>query len=398
MSRSQSRLLLRALPPLVVVLLAFFGASLLMESAPQAGRRPPPERQARLVEVALAERVDRPVVVEAFGEVRPAREVTLRSQVGGQVTAVHPDLVPGGRVQGGAKLVEIERRDYELALQKARGELARAEADLALEQGQQAVARREFELLGRNGSEQERRLMLRQPQLQTAQGAVAAARAAVKSAELALERTALKAPFDALVLSREVVAGATVGASTDIASLAGTDAWWVEVALPVAALRWIELPQDGRPGSRVTLFDAAAWGADRHRVGRVVRLHGALEEQGRMARMLVEVDDPLALKPAHAGQPRLLLGAFLRARIQGRAVEQAVALDPAWLRQGETVWVMNAEDKLETRPVQIAWRGADTVLVSGGLAAGERVVTTPINAAAEGMPLRVRAQEGGRGR
>lgn len=386
------RLLRKALLPLVVLVIGVLAARWIMDSAPQAGRRPPPERQARLVEVATVQPASRPVIVQAFGEVRPAREVVLRAQTAGRVVAIHPDLVPGGRLEQDAVAVEIERRDYELQLQQARGELARAQAELALERGQQAVARREFELLGQQASEEERRLMLREPQLRTAEGSVAAAQAAVAAAELALERTRLRAPFDALVVARGVAPGSTVGTSTDVATLVGTERWWVEVAVPVAALRWIELPTGKSPGSRVRLYDDAAWGKGRYREGQVVRRQGALEEQGRMARLLVEVDDPLALEASGTDRPELLIGAFLRAEIHGRALDNAIALDPAWLRDGDRAWVMNAQDRLEFRPLEVAYRGAGQVLVTGGLEAGARVVTSAIASAVEGMPLRLRGE------
>lgn len=395
-SRRRGRLLLRVLSPIVVLVLAVFAASSLLDTAPKAGRRPPPERQARLVEVTAVEHSVRPVVVSAWGEVRPAREVVLRAQVTGLVADMHAELVPGGRLPAGATALEIERDDYALQLEQARGELVRAQADLALEQGQQAVARREFELLGKKPSAKERSLMLREPQLETARASVAAAKAAVAAAELALERTQVKTPFDALVLERTVATGATVASSTDIATLAATDRWWVEVAVPVSALQWIEVG-NGNPGSGslVRLYDDAAWGGGNYREGRVVRRYGALEQQGRMARLLVEVSDPLALEPANAGKPAMLIGAFLRAEIHGRTLQNVVALEPGWLRQDDVVWLMNAEDRLELRPVKIAYRGTDYLLVADGLAPGERVVTTPINAAAEGMPLRVRAPAAG---
>jgi hypothetical protein len=80
--------------------------------------------------------------------------------------------------------------------------------------------------------------------------------------------------------------------------------------------------------------------------------------------------------------------------------EDAIKLDAAWLRGGDQVWVMNADNRLEQRSVQIGYRGDGYVLVTAGLAPGERVVTTPIDAAAEGMPLRLGApaQERAHGR
>jgi hypothetical protein len=75
-------------------------------------------------------------------------------------------------------------------------------------------------------------------------------------------------------------------------------------------------------------------------------------------------------------------------------VENAVALDRAYLRDHDTVWVMTPENRLEVRPVTIAWRGAEQVLISAGLAAGDRVITTPLAVVAPGMEVRLAEGDG----
>lgn len=391
---SLPRRLGRLIAPLLVLAGAAGGSVLLMDNAPQAGRRPPPERQARLVEVVPAQQVSAPVEITAWGEVRPAQELVLRPQVSGRVETLAEELVPGGRLAAGAAVLRLEQLDYELQLQQAKSALTQAQAKLALEMGQQAVAEREYQLLDRPASAEEKRLMLRQPQLETAQAEVSAARAALAEARAALERTTVQAPFDALVLDRQVAPGSLVSASTDLATLVATDRWWVELAVPVSALSWIDVPRaPGERGSTVRLYNEAAWGPEQHREGRVTRLYGALEDQGRMARLLVEVDDPLSVTAEGADAPRLLLGSFLRAEIVGRQADEVVAIDPAWLHAGDTVWVMNQDDALAIRPVQITYRGKDRVLIGAGLEPGDRIVTTPINAVSEGMPLRTSTGE-----
>lgn len=378
------------LMPLLVLAGGLWVASQLLQSAPQAGRRPPPERQPRLVEVVEAARSTQPVMVTAFGEVRPSRQVELRAQVAGEVVSLHPDFEPGAAVAKGTVLASLERRDYELRLAQAKSNLSRAEAELAMEQGQQTVARREFELLGKDASEAEQRLMLRRPQLQVAQAAVAQAEAEVRAAELALQRTRVAAPFDALVLDRVVAPGSQLGAAGLVATLAGTEQWWVELAVSPSALRWIEASDGDQGGSVVRLFDAKNWGEGVYRQGRVVRVLGEVQASSRMARVLVAVADPLAMIKANADKPGLLMGAFLRAEIVGPMLPEAIAIDPSWLRQGDRVWIMDERDELAARPVQIEYRGDDVILVSDGIEAGERIVTTTLNAVAEGQPLRLR--------
>ncbi len=393
----------RVIHAVLALALVAVGATLaywLLSAEEQVGRRAPPERTARLVAVVPALSGTERVTVTAWGEVEASRELVLRPRVSGRLERLASAFEPGRRVTAGQTLVELDARPYELALESARAELTRAQADLSLERGQQAVAEREYELLGESVTEEERELILRQPQLRSAQADVAAARAQISEAELDLSHTSVTAPFDALVISRDVAPGAEVSASTDLGTLVGLHQWWVELTVPVSALEWIDVPPDGGAGgSAVELYYDTAWRDGVYRTGHVTALIGRLEEDGRMARLLVTIDDPLG-REVEQPVPRLLLGAFVRGEIQGRSVDDAIALDPAWLHDGDTVWVMNADDELAYREVEIAYRDSQRVIVTGGLEAGERIVTSRISTPAAGMPLRVdsaAAKENGSG-
>src|SRR5690606_36764266 len=151
-----------------------------------------------------------------------------------------------------------------------------------------------------------------------------------------------------------------------------------------------------RAGSTVLLYQDAVWPAGVYREGRVFRLIGDLAQTGRMGRLLVEVEDLLALEPENDGKPRLLSGAYLRAEIAGRALPDTVKVDRRFLRDGDRVCLMDANDRLEIRAVEIAYRVPQDVLVSEGLDAGYRIVTTDIAVAVEGMPLRLATDTRGR--
>ncbi|WP_435102412.1 efflux RND transporter periplasmic adaptor subunit [Arhodomonas sp. AD133] len=385
----RGRRLIHAVLALALVAVGAALAYWLLSAEEQVGRRAPPERTARLVGVTQARVGSERITVTAWGEVEASRELVLRPRISGRVENVAAAFDPGRRVMAGQPLVELEARPYELALESARAELTRAQADLALERGQQAVAEREYELLGESVTEDERELILRQPQLRSAQADVAAARAQIAEAELDLSYTSVAAPFDGLVISRDVAPGAEVGSSTDLGTLVGLDRWWVELTVPVSALQWIDVPPDGESrGSAVRLHYENAWRDGVYRTGYVTALIDRLEENGRMARLQVAIDDPLG-READEAVPRVLLGAFVRGAVQGRSVDDAVALDPAWLHDGNTVWVMTADDELAFREVEIAYRDRQRVIVTDGLEAGERIVTSRISTPAAGMPLRV---------
>lgn len=377
--------------PAGVVLVAALAVTYLMLSSTSA-RRAPPVQEARLVEVTTVSPKTTRITVEAWGTVQAARQVKLQSQVAGEVKRTGEMFEPGAHISKEELLLQIDPADYQLAVRQRRADLTKARADLALEEGRRAVAKQEFELLSQEtgATEEQRSLMLREPQRETARAAVAAAEAALAEARLDLARTTVKAPFNALVLDRQVNTGTRVSNGAELATLVDTDTFWVELAVPAASLRWLDLPADGQPGSEVLLYQEQVWGKQRSRVGRVIRLRGDLDEKGRMARLLVAVDDPLSLQDSE--QPSLLLGAFVRAEIAGRELPDVLALERGWLRDDDTLWIMNHENKLVIRQLQPLYSSSSHVYVHDGIEPGERIVTSELAVPVDGMPLRTAEQ------
>jgi len=359
-----------------------------MRTSPRAKRQKPP-RQAKLVQVIPLRKDDCVAVIRQNGTVIPAQQVTLQPQVAGQIVELSPDVMPGCRVEAGQKLVAIDPRDYETAVQQAQSTVALREKDLKLERGNQAVARQEYELLGEVIADEDRELVLREPQLASTQAALKSAQAALKKSQLNLDRCEISAPFNAIVQSKHVDLGATVGTNSQLVTLIGTDEAWIAVLVPTDELQWLYIPQgNGDRGSSVTIR-SSAWGPEQSRTGRVVRLYGELEPQGKMAQLLVTVDDPFGLKAENRGRPQLLIGSYVRAEIQGRTLTSVFPIDWSHLRDNDTVWIMNGQEELEIRSVEIVFRGAQRVYVSSGLSENEQLVLTDISAPVNGMPLRL---------
>jgi RND family efflux transporter MFP subunit len=384
---------MKALVPLAVLAVGAAIAVSLYLSAPVAVRQERP-RVPRLVEVIEVQPVTRGPTIEAWGEVVAARTLVLRPEVGGMVVAHSARLTPGGLVLAGEGLIRLDDRELRLAVAQAEAEIRRIEARIAYEDGQQERARRDLQRLPGTLTESQRQLVLRAPQMAELQAELAAAEAAHERAEVALSHAAISAPFDALVVEEQIALGTTLTAGSAAATLVAADRFHVVVAVSVSALDWIS----PRAGQILRLTQPGVWPEGSYREGTVERMSAGLSEAGRMAELVVAIDDPLARKPENAGKPRLLLGSFLRAAGEGKPVANAVALDRAYLRDHDSVWVMTPDNRLEVRPVKIAWRGAEQVLISDGLAEGDRVITTQLAVVAPGMALRLREptdKEGG---
>ncbi len=380
----------KLLIPVAILALAVFFFMVMVKTKPKAPQKPL-EPRALQVHVETVHQTDVVAVLDQIqGPVIPAQDVTLSPQVTGLVSVLDAHFVPGGTVAKGQTLLRIDAEDYELVLQQRQSDVAAARLNLELEMGQQDIARQEYELLGEEISKQDRALVLREPHLAQAQASLDAALAAVAKAELDLSRCFIRAPFNAVIRSRSVDVGMRVSPGTTLATLAGTDEYWIEASVPVGKLQWIDIPREGQPvGSLVRIYDAWAWGPGRYREGRVFRLLSDTEDEGLLARLLVSVKDPLALLPENQGKPALLLGAKVDVEIQGESLESVVPIPRPWLRDGDYVWILDQDNTLKIQPVETSFRGRETVCVTHGLHDGQQVVVTDIGAPVAGMALKV---------
>lgn len=368
-------LTLRYLSPLLVILIGAFVAQRLIASRqePPKTERPPRVLPVDVVDAVMA-RHD--ATLEAYGSVEALRTLTLRPFVAGPVTHVHPSLVAGGRIAAGEVLIEIDPRDFELAVQTAEAALEGARADLEVERGNAAVAAKEWELLASTyeADEGSKSLALREPFVKRREADVRSAEAQLDQRRLELERSRVTAPFDVLVVSENVEIGTTVSLGAELATLVDTSVFSVEVSVPQERLAGLAALG---AAVEVHLADGAA-----PRVGRYAGLLGEVDRAGRMARLRVEIDDPLGETPA------ALLGGYARVALPLETIEAAVAIPRTALREGDSVWLVDEDSRLAITPVEVGLRRDVDVLVTFGLEGGERVISSAIAVPIPGMRLR----------
>jgi multidrug efflux pump subunit AcrA (membrane-fusion protein) len=281
------------------------------------------------------------------------------------VARQHAALEPGGVIEAGAELVAIDRSDYELALAAKQAELEEARFALEVERGRQVVALREWKLLEGDVPKEDanRSLVLRKPHLRRAEALVEKAENDIALAELDLTRTSVTAPFNAVVIEESVEVGQLLERGTSVTTLAGADEFWVRVSVPVDRLRWIQLPRGEYEGAKAKVVLDAGEGREFTREGRVLRLLGDLEPNGRMARMLVSIADPLG-RHDRSGEIPLLLGSYVQVEIDAGVLEGVVVIRRAALREGNRIWVVDGSNRLQIRDVEVLWFRKDSVLLA----------------------------------
>jgi RND family efflux transporter MFP subunit len=352
---------------------------------PTAEQSTATRKSAALVKTVTVTRGTYAPRLVVLGTVEAAQEIVLSPRVGGQVIELSPKLVPGGMVREGDLLLQIDPADFANAVSIRKSELEQAEASLEIEQGRQSLAKKELALLEGTIDETNRALVLREPQIASIRAEVNAAQAAVERAELDLERTRVYAPFDAQILSRSVNVGSQVSNGDELARLVGIDEYWIMAAVPVRSLRWIKFPESNdQQGSAVRLRNPDSWPTGSERQGYIARMIGALDQQTRLARVLVIVRDPLGQT---SDAPPLILDTLIETEIEGRPIEDVVRLNREFVRNSDTVWVMK-DDKLEIREVEIVFRDAEYAYIREGLQHGDEVVITTLATVADGVGLR----------
>ncbi len=380
--------LIKILLPLAI-LSAGFALMLIMIMNRTAPRKEVKEDLGALVEVISIKSQGYQVQVSGTGTVQARRETSITPQVSGRVMYVSPSFVSGGFFKKGELLFEIEKIDFELNVERAGAAIAKAELELIREESNARVARQEWDRL-KNKSVEPNPLVLYEPQLKQAKANVASAEASLKQARLELERTHIYAPFNCRVRSEEIELGQYVRSGISIGIVAGTDNAEIIIPLAMDELHWLKIP---RQGSHLSGSEAAIRIISGNKVytwaGKIVRSLGEVDERGRMARVVVLIDDPYSLKKKIIkGVPDLEVGMFVEVDLKGEMLENVFRLPRNAIRENDTVWTVDDDNKLHIKPVTIIRRERMNILVGSGLSDGERLVLTTVMGAAEGMKLR----------
>ena len=382
------RILAMALPLLILAMLGS-AAWYLITYAPKTERGEPP-RAVLTVEVEHLKRRDYQVHVSSFGTVRPHTQSALIAQVHGEIIEVNPSFREGGFFSAGEPLLQIDPRDYRIAVTIAAAGLVEAQQQLAEEEAASAQAVEDWQRLGNPGMAPD--LVLRKPQLASAEARVASAEAALAQARLDLERCTIAAPFAGRVLERQVDLGQVVQPNTVLGEIYATD--YVEVRLPVAnrELEYMHLPERYRSGEAAeqtplpavtihsTLGGEAQW------QGRIVRTEGAIDTDSRQLYVVARIDDPYGLQAV--GKPPLKIGQYVTAEIEGRLQRDVILIPEQAMYQGSYVYVVE-DGVAKRREVVIGWLGDGQALVRRGLQDGDVLVLSILGQVVSGTSVRI---------
>ena len=377
----------RVVLPVVVIAGAVVGAALMVLARPEVETRRP-DTALPLVRVVEAMPQDFAVTVRAQGSVVPRTESNVVPEVSGRVVWVSPALAAGGFFEQGEPLLRIDRVDYEVRLRRAEATVQGLESQLRLarrnlERARELKKSGVVSVVDQDDSENKERV---------AAAGLAEASAALEQARVDLERTEVRAPFAGRVREKHLDVGQFVERGTPVARVYAVDYAEVRLPVPDADVGFLDLALDYRGEERHDDGPAvelrARFAGDEHRwQGRIVRTEGEIDPRTRMVHAVARVEDPYG-RGAAGDRPPLAVGMFVDAEITGRTVPGTIVVPRAALRDGNRVLVVDADGRLRPREVDVLRLDRDVAVLRSGVAPGERVCVSQVEAFTDGMRVR----------
>jgi len=350
----------------------------------------PPEEKAEVDNtpiVAVSEITVAPMTLEvsSYGIAKPKYETELIAQVNGEIVELSDTFLRGGFVKKNQLLARIDPNDYQAALIDAQASMATARAALEKEVAQGKVAEREWKQITDTSPTE---LSLRKPQLAQELARVKAAQASVLRAERNLERTEIRAPYDAMINSRNIGLGSYVGVGTKIGHVLGTAT--AEIRLPVAdnQLAFLVKTESTKQGvnAPVKLIGTYA-GQDIEWQAIITRSEGVIDSKSRMSYLVAEINDPYLLNSSSdSSDVPLRFGSYVNAKIMGYDISQAT-LVPRYLVVKNKVAILDSESKLHYAVIDIVRQQGSNVVVANGLQDGDQLIVSALDYPVDGMKL-----------
>jgi RND family efflux transporter MFP subunit len=338
-----------------------------------------PEPQALVVRVVMAEQQQVRLTIESQGEVDAEHMIDIANEVPARVVRVSPAFVAGGYFKTGDVLLELDATDYELARVRAQAKVAEAVEDFEVEETEAALAK-------------EGLFPMRDARVDSAKAQVASARADLAQAEADLRRTKVRAPFDGRILFTTIGLGQYVSKGESLGRIFSTDIAEIRLPLTDQQLRFLELPFGA--GSNEQLLNTpvtlrAEIGGQRIEFPAYLhRMEGAVDPDNRVWYAVARVDDPYGLNDAERTTP-LVVGLFVEATIEGRVVEQVFKLPRSALRKQNDVLVVDSDNRLRQRKVELLRTDFESAYVTSGLQPGDQVCVSPVEAFVDGLLVEV---------
>jgi len=358
------------IPALIIVPVAIAGLLSTMKPEPP---KKDTENLDMLVDVLTLEQTSENFAVSSQGTVQARTQTVLSAEVSGSIVRISPMFVAGGVFEKGEVLMRIDPTNYSVEVDKAEALLSQRQIEF-------------------DGTEKLRSHGYRaESEYASAAAALASAEAELVRARRNLERTYIRLPYEGMVLSKEADLGQFVNPGTRLGVAFATNVAEVRLPLTDHDLAFVNLPraetvrgQNDAGGPEVRL-SAVQKGKEVEWVAQIVRSEGVVDERSRVTYAVASITDPYQL---HGDGTPLPIGTFVAASIDATTSVDTIRVPRGALRGADELIVVNDDNRLELRTVEILRSDAQYAYIRDGVSLGERISITAIEAPTNGMSVR----------
>lgn len=333
--------------------------------------------------------------VRSQGRVMAQTEIDLITGVSGNIIKVSPIFVSGGFFKQGDLLVAIDPAEYDLRVAQAQAGVMEAQYQLIREEAEAEQARDEWQHLGQGEANP---LSLRIPQLREKKARLAAEQEELKNAKLLRQRADIRAPFNGRVRNKTVGLGQYLSSGDVLGRIYSSDVAEVRLPLSTQELALIDFPDlpDRTQSTQTTAVKLTAnyQGQLQTWSGHIVRSEGVIDQDTGMVMVIAHIPDPFGLgakKTVSSGKPPLPailpIGLFVEASIEGRWLDDLIVVPANALFPNNRVVVIDEENRVRFRRVEVLRREREQIIIKAGLQAGERVLASGLLHPVEGIAV-----------
>lgn len=388
--KKQSQGHLRYILPIISIILLMMTIRWIQAHPKTITLSPKPSATLLQVETQTIKADTFPIRLTRYGRVQGKQRSTLAAQTSLKVIAINPEFEAGRHLKAGTQLVQLDDQQIQADLAVAKAELAQAKANLDEEtaKGQQAL--KDWRQL--NGARPAPALALRKPQLASAKANVQAATARLQKTNVLLAQTHILAPYDCLILERQIELGEIASPTTAIGTVISS--YHREILLPVT------LADTQLLGSLLLRsFNNEKSNQDKSK--RYVQLFGTHQVKHPVSGWITGLGDAVTATTQqqvlqvdyinHTTQPEnhLIAGEFVTAIIPGPDIENAIVIPETAVYQGNFVYIVDSENTLQRKTVIETWRDEKNVIIQSGLIPGDQLVTTPLGKVVNGTKVKI---------
>ena len=375
--------MIKKLKPLFI-LLGAFALSYLLWLLGQVQPDPVEEAPAPDVIVEILTPEDFQVKISSNGTTTPLTQTVLTAEVGGEVIYRSKKFSEGSSVIEGEILAKIDDTDLQLQYKNALLQLANAEVQYSLQLAEAEVAKQAWEKMG-DGIASD--LTLKKPQLKQAEALLAVAKAQVSSAEKKLDKTEIVAPYAGRIQNVNIDLGTTIIPGQPVGALYTSSEIEVTLAVKDNDLQFLSIPMDGRKldPSEQALVEIKSFykGKNQTWIGRLERVDGVIDPITRMINLIAVFKNDFI----EIDKPNLPIGLFVEAQIDGIKLKDIFSIPVNAISQNNEVYIVNNDNELVSIKLPILKKYSDFVIVKDGLKAGERIVTSKLSTASNGIKV-----------